>query len=115
MEGGKRKISDNGDDDIFSNYSIHHLKDIDEEALKWDAIQKLPTFSRLKKGLLTTPQGQANEVDILKLGLQEKRYLLETLVRNAEEDNCNFLLKLRDRFDRWNSIVIFFLLSLSLT
>ncbi|KAJ1416661.1 P-loop containing nucleoside triphosphate hydrolase [Sesbania bispinosa] len=94
---GSSSIWRNTDADIFSN-SFH--QEDDEEALKWAAIQKLPTFSRLRKGLLTSPEGEATEVDIKKLGFQERRDLLERLVRLAEEDNERFLLKLRDRIDR---------------
>lgn len=86
--------------EIFSN-SFH--QEDDEEALKWAAIQRLPTFARLRKGLLTSPQGEATEIDIKRLGLQEKRDLLERLVRLAEEDNEKFLLKLRNRVDRSES------------
>ncbi|GAU19343.1 hypothetical protein TSUD_336300 [Trifolium subterraneum] len=84
-------------DEIFSN-SFH--QEDDEEALKWAAIQKLPTFARLRKGLLTSLQGEAIEIDIEKLGLQERKDLLGRLVRLAEEDNEKFLLKLKDRIDR---------------
>jgi len=83
--------------EIFSN-SFHQD---DEEALKWAAIQKLPTFARLRKGLLTSLQGEATEIDIGKLGLQERKDLLEKLVRIGEEDNEMFLLKLKDRMDRF--------------
>jgi len=83
--------------EIFSN-SFH--QEDDEEALKWAAIQKLPTFERLRKGLLTSLQGEATEIDVEKLGLQERKDLLERLVRLAEEDNEKFLLKLKDRIDR---------------
>jgi hypothetical protein len=86
--------------EIFSN-SFH--QEDDEEALKWAAIQKLPTFERLRKGLLTSLQGEAIEIDIEKLGLQERKDLLERLVRLAEEDNEKFLLKLKDRMDRFDS------------
>ncbi|KAK7284172.1 hypothetical protein RJT34_18913 [Clitoria ternatea] len=102
MEGGgsfrigSSSIWRNSDADIFSN-SFH--QEDDEEALKWAAIQKLPTVSRMRKALLTSPDGEANEIDVHKLGLQEKRALLERLVRTAEEDNEKFLLKLRDRID----------------
>ncbi|KAK2417900.1 pleiotropic drug resistance protein [Trifolium repens] len=104
MEGGgslridSSSIWRNNDaDEIFSN-SFH--QEDDEEALKWAAIQKLPTFARLRKGLLTSLQGEATEIDIEKLGLQERKDLLERLVRLAEEDNEKFLLKLKDRIDR---------------
>ncbi|XP_057720867.1 pleiotropic drug resistance protein 1-like [Arachis stenosperma] len=85
-------------DEIFSS---SFRQEDDEEALKWAAIERLPTVSRLRKGLLASPDGGGvSEIDIKKLGLQEKRELLERLVRIAEEDNEKFLLKLRDRIDR---------------
>ncbi|AES81579.2 drug resistance transporter-like ABC domain protein [Medicago truncatula] len=83
--------------EIFSN-SFHQGDD--EEALKWAAIQILPTFERLRKGLLTSLQGGTIEIDVENLGMQEKKDLLERLVRLAEEDNEKFLLKLKDRIDR---------------
>ncbi|XP_027349852.1 pleiotropic drug resistance protein 1-like isoform X2 [Abrus precatorius] len=94
---GSPTIWRNSDAEIFSN-SFH--QEDDEEALKWAAIQKLPTVSRLRKALLTSSEGEASEIDVQKLGLQEKRALIERLVRTAEEDNEKFLLKLRDRIDR---------------
>ncbi|MED6194939.1 transcription factor [Stylosanthes scabra] len=72
----------------------------DEEALKWDAIQKLPSVVRLRRGLLVTPDGVTSQIDVKKLGVQERGYLLERLVKIAEEDNEKFLLKLRNRIDR---------------
>ncbi|KAL0447518.1 UNVERIFIED_CONTAM: Pleiotropic drug resistance protein 1 [Sesamum latifolium] len=71
----------------------------DEEALKWAALEKLPTFDRLRKGLLFGSKG-ANEVDVQSLGFQDKRNLVERLVNTVEEDNEKFLLKLRKRIDR---------------
>ena len=35
----------------------------DEEALKWAALEKLPTFDRLRKGILTTSKGEASEIN----------------------------------------------------
>ncbi|PIA65376.1 hypothetical protein AQUCO_00100685v1 [Aquilegia coerulea] len=72
----------------------------DEEALKWAALEKLPTYSRIKKGILTGEDGGATEIDIPNLGFQEKKQVLERLVRVAEEDNGTFLLKLKNRLDR---------------
>lgn len=106
MESGEGsfKISslrwNSGMDNVFSNSINRENDDDEEEALKWAAIQRLPTVARLRRGLLTTPEGNANEIDVHKLGLQERRYLLERLVRATDVDNEKFLLKLRDRFDR---------------
>lgn len=83
--------------DIFSRSSV---EEDDEEALKWAAIEKLPTNLRLERGILTEEKGQPREIDIKNLGLVEKRDLLERLVKIADEDNEKFLLKLKDRIDR---------------
>nr|XP_043627481.1 pleiotropic drug resistance protein 1-like isoform X10 [Erigeron canadensis] len=83
--------------DIFSRSSV---EEDDEEALKWAAIEKLPTHLRLERGILTEEKGQPREIDIKNLDLVEKRNLLERLVKITEEDNEKFLLKLKDRIDR---------------
>ncbi|XP_019166107.1 PREDICTED: pleiotropic drug resistance protein 1-like [Ipomoea nil] len=72
----------------------------DEEALKWAALEKLPTFDRLRKGLLFGAEGPATEVDINNLGFHERQTLLQRLVNVADEDNEKFLMKLRNRIDR---------------
>nr|CAB3449304.1 unnamed protein product [Digitaria exilis] len=74
----------------------------DEEALRWAAIEKLPTYDRMRRGILTGAVGDGGieEVDIEGLGMQERKNLIERLVRTAEEDNERFLLKLRDRMER---------------
>ncbi|RVW53973.1 Pleiotropic drug resistance protein 1 [Vitis vinifera] len=72
----------------------------DEEALKWAAIEKLPTYLRIRRGILAEEEGKAREIDITSLGLIEKKNLLERLVKIAEEDNEKFLLKLKERIDR---------------
>ncbi|WJX69962.1 transcription factor [Trifolium repens] len=83
--------------EVFSKSS---REEDDEEALKWAALEKLPTYNRLRKGLLTTSHGAANEIDVTDLAFQEKQKLLERLVKVAEEDNEGFLLKVKERVDR---------------
>ncbi|CAN4094857.1 unnamed protein product [Withania somnifera] len=56
------------DNNVFNSSS---RDEDDEEALKWAALEKLPTFDRLRKGLLFGTQGGANEVDIHHLGNQQ--------------------------------------------
>ncbi|KAK7335964.1 hypothetical protein VNO80_28128 [Phaseolus coccineus] len=81
-------------------FSWNSFEEDDEEALKWAALEKLPTYNRLKKGLLITSNGEVNEIDVTDIGTQERKHVLERLVRDAEEDNEKFLLKLRERIDR---------------
>ncbi|XP_030526427.1 pleiotropic drug resistance protein 1-like isoform X1 [Rhodamnia argentea] len=91
-----------GMDDVFSRSLSRRgdEDDDDEEALKWAALERLPTFDRLRKGILTASRGGADEIDVPNLGFQEKKKLLERLVREAEEDNESFLLKLKNRIER---------------
>lgn len=78
----------------------------DEEALKWAALEKLPTFDRLRKGLLLGSRG-ANEIEVNDLALHDKKQLIERLVQTVEDDNEKFLLKLRNRIDRCVSVCVF--------
>ncbi|KAJ8640586.1 hypothetical protein MRB53_017280 [Persea americana] len=87
----------NGTDDVFSR--SNHMEN-DEEALRWATLEKLPTYDRLRKGMLTRPEGERMEVDIESLGYQEKKILLDRLIKIAEEDNEKFLLKLKNRIDQ---------------
>ncbi|XP_024637157.1 pleiotropic drug resistance protein 1 isoform X2 [Medicago truncatula] len=96
----KASSSLRGNTSTFFSRSSRREED-DEEALKWAAIEKLPTYNRLKKGLLASSHGVANEIiDIDKLGVQERQKLLNRLIKAAEEDNEKFLLKLKERIDR---------------
>ncbi|TVU42417.1 hypothetical protein EJB05_08821, partial [Eragrostis curvula] len=91
-------------DDVFSRSS---RDEDDEEALRWAALEKLPTYDRVRRAIVPASHddegikaGPAVDVDVLSLGPRERRALLERLVRDADEDNERFLRKLRDRVDR---------------
>lgn len=75
----------------------------DEEELMWAAIERLPTYDRLRKGMLkmVTESGRVvhNEVDITSLGHRDKQLLMESILKVVEEDNEKFLKRLRDRID----------------
>ncbi|PPS17338.1 hypothetical protein GOBAR_AA03233 [Gossypium barbadense] len=81
-------------------FSMSAREEDDEEDLKWAAIEKLPTYLRVRRGIFTEGEGQSREIDIENLGFIERRNLLERLVRIAEDDNERFLLKLKERIDR---------------
>jgi hypothetical protein len=84
--------------DVFSRSS---RDEDDEEALRWAALEKLPTYDRVRRGILASISGKINEVDVENLGAHEKKALLDRLVRVAEEDNERFLLRLKARIDRY--------------
>ncbi|KAK3416804.1 hypothetical protein EUGRSUZ_H02564 [Eucalyptus grandis] len=59
--------------DVFSRSS---RDEDDEEAPRWAALEELPTFERLQKGILTAGGG-ANQIDIWNLGFHDRKRLLE--------------------------------------
>ncbi|GAB2293588.1 transcription factor [Dionaea muscipula] len=71
----------------------------DEEALKWAALERLPTYDRLRKAILIGSQNGITEVNVKKLGVEERNSLIDRLVKNVE-DNEKFLLKLKNRIER---------------
>lgn len=76
----------------------------DEEELKWAAIERLPTYDRLRTGMLRQALSNGRvcfqEIDVTNLEMGEKRSLLESVLKVVEEDNEQFLIRLRDRTDR---------------
>ena len=76
----------------------------EEEELKWAAIERLPTYARLRKGMLkhVLDEGKVGyeEVDIANLDMQGKKNLMENILRVVEEDNERFLHGLGERTDR---------------
>ena len=76
----------------------------DEEELMWAALEQLPTYDRLRKGMLkqVLDNGRVGyeEIDVTNLGVQDKKHLIESVLKVAEEDNEKLLRTLRDRTDR---------------
>ncbi|XP_027114927.2 pleiotropic drug resistance protein 3 [Coffea arabica] len=80
---------------------------IDEEcALQWAAIERLPTFERIRSSLFDVNDGNEAKtnakrvVDVTKLGAQERHLFIEKLIRHIENDNLKLLRKIRKRLDK---------------
>ncbi|KAL6006089.1 transcription factor [Asimina triloba] len=101
-----------GVEDVFMRSSRSRRSgrgiDDDEEALRWAAIEKLPTYDRLRTSILqsyvesetSTNQLLSREVDVRKLNMEERQEFIERLFKVAEEDNERFLRKFRNRIDK---------------
>lgn len=93
-----------GPPDVFARNSTRRQAVDDEEELKWAAIERLPTYDRLRKGMLQQVMSNGKmvhaEVDVANLGVQDKKVLMESILKVVEEDNEKFLLRLRNRTDR---------------
>lgn len=101
-------------EDVFANGNPSRRSsrvNEDEEALRWAAIEKLPTYDRLRTSILQSvndgdprqPAGSLpvhKEVDVRKLGVSDRQEFIDRIFKVAEEDNEKFLKKLRNRIDR---------------
>ncbi|XP_059307691.1 pleiotropic drug resistance protein 2-like isoform X1 [Lycium ferocissimum] len=98
---GVREVFTAPSGDIFERSA---RENDDEKELKWAAIERLPTYDRLRKGILRQTLDDGNidyhEVDLVHLGLQDRKQLLESVLKFVEEDNERFLRRFRDRTDR---------------
>lgn len=93
-----------GPGDVFTRNSTRR-QDVDDEAeLRWAAIERLPTYDRLRKGMLQQVLSNGRvvqaEVDVTNMDAQDKKQLLDSILRVVEDDNEKFLQSLRSRTDR---------------
>ncbi|KAJ0078863.1 hypothetical protein Patl1_23801 [Pistacia atlantica] len=77
-----------------------------EIAQQWAAIERLPTFDRLKSSLFDKEEegkvvgGEGKRVvDVTKLGPVERRAFIEKLIKHIEHDNLKLLKKIRERIE----------------
>ncbi|KAI3947486.1 hypothetical protein MKX01_028391 [Papaver californicum] len=91
-----------GDQHHTSQRRHHHEED--EEELVWAAIERLPTYDRVRKSVLSSVMDNGrirhSEIDVAKLGLLDKTQLMDSILKVVEEDNEKFLQRLRNRIDR---------------
>ncbi|KAM3219341.1 pleiotropic drug resistance protein 3 [Capsicum chacoense] len=80
---------------------------VDEEnMLAWAAIQRLPTFNRLRSSVFEEINGNEANVktkrvgDVTKLGAVERRVFIEKMIKHIEHDNLQLLQKIRKRIDK---------------
>lgn len=86
--------------------SRHSMED--EEALRWAALEKLPTYNRLRTTIFKSYVPADDEkmpseqmlLDVRDLDPQARQMFIDKIFRVAEEDNEIFLRKFRDRVDK---------------
>ncbi|PRQ53695.1 putative molybdate-transporting ATPase [Rosa chinensis] len=81
--------------------------DDDEVELRWAAIERLPTFERIRTSLFgcnkedDDHEGKSKRVvDVTKLEALERRVFIDKLLKQIEGDNQCLLQKLKERIDR---------------
>ncbi|CAN4106572.1 unnamed protein product [Withania somnifera] len=91
---------------FMKNYSMRwrEMAEEEEKELKWAAIDRLPTYDRMRKGMMKEVMNNGrvvhHEVDMTKLGNQDRKVLMESILKVVEDDNEKFLRGLRNRTDR---------------
>ncbi|KAK4396757.1 Pleiotropic drug resistance protein 2 [Sesamum angolense] len=75
--------------DVFTRNSTRRQAEDDEEELRWAAIERLPTYDRLRKGMLQQVMSNGrivhSEVDVTNLGTQDKKMLMESILKGGIE------------------------------
>ncbi|KAI3810521.1 hypothetical protein L1987_20137 [Smallanthus sonchifolius] len=79
--------------------SVNNHDETDEHLLMWAAIDRLPTFERLRSSLFDEENGK-KVVDVTKLLPPERQMFIEKLIKHIENDNLQLLQKLRKRTDK---------------
>ncbi|KAM1576824.1 hypothetical protein ACFX15_032561 [Malus domestica] len=91
------------------NSALSSAKDDAEDvqfAEQWAAINRLPTFERLKSSLFDKDEGNEFDgegkrvVDVTKLRALERHLFIEKLIQHIENDNLRLLRKIRNRIDK---------------
>ncbi|XP_047951852.1 ABC transporter G family member 32 [Salvia hispanica] len=72
----------------------------DEEALRWAALERLPTYRRVRRGIFRNMVGDSKEINVEEMLAEEQRIVLGRLVDSVDDDWEKFFSRVRRRFDR---------------
>lgn len=89
----------NSVENAFTRAPSFREKDEDEEALRWAALERLPTYSRVRRGIFKNVVGDQTEIDVSELQAQEQRLVLDRLINSVDDDHERFFDRMRKRFE----------------
>lgn len=92
-----------GQDNPLARSSVSRREDAvdDEEALKWAALESLPTYNRVRTSVFfNAATGSMEQVDVRLLTVLERRQLLDNLLKTTEDENMQILVKMRNRMQK---------------
>ncbi|KAJ3687423.1 hypothetical protein LUZ61_016587 [Rhynchospora tenuis] len=100
-------LSFGGSGDHHEGADHQEEREKEEAELKWAAIERLPTYDRLRTSLFQfrlqgegEGDGEREAVDVGQLGAMERRLFIESLIKHIEHDNSRLLHEQRQRIDR---------------
>lgn len=95
-----------------SSFRQHSMRSVSAEteegdvvdASLWAAVERLPTFERLRSSLFGGEGDEEKDgrrvVDVTKLGDVERHLFIEKLIHQIENDNLKLLTKIRERIHK---------------
>ncbi|PON49109.1 ABC transporter-like [Trema orientale] len=89
----------NSAENVFARTTSFREEGEDEEALRWAALERLPTYKRVRRGIFKDVVGDTKEVDVSELQSPEQKLLLDRLINAVEDDPGRFFDRMRRRFD----------------
>ncbi|KAK9268598.1 hypothetical protein L1049_000353 [Liquidambar formosana] len=89
----------NSVENVFARSSSFREDGDDEEALRWAALERLPTYDRVRRGIFRNVGGDSEEIDVRKLKIQELKLVLDRLASSVDDDTERFFNRMRRRFD----------------
>ncbi|KAM1283092.1 hypothetical protein ACFX13_026834 [Malus domestica] len=89
----------NSAENVFARSGSFREEGDDEEALRWAALERLPTYARVRRGIFRNVVGDTMEIDVGELEAKEQKLLLDRLVSSADDDPEQFFDRMRRRFD----------------
>ncbi|KAF9612831.1 hypothetical protein IFM89_004241 [Coptis chinensis] len=92
----------NSAENVFSRSSSFRQtgEDDEEEALRWAALERLPTYDRVRIGIFKNVVGDMKEVNVRNLQVDEQNLVLDRLVNGVDDDVEHFFNRMRQRFDK---------------
>ncbi|KAL8205881.1 hypothetical protein R6Q57_009432 [Mikania cordata] len=85
---------------VNSDFSyVKNHDETDDDLLMWAAIERLPTYDRLRSSLFDD-ENEKKVVDVTKLLPPERHMFIEKLIKHIENDNLQLLQKLKIRTDK---------------
>lgn len=89
----------NSAENVFARSASFREEGEDEEALRWAALERLPTYTRVRRGIFKNIIGDTKEINVCELEAQEQKLLLDRLATSVGDDPQLFFQRMRRRFD----------------
>lgn len=89
----------NSAENAFARTASFRENGEDEEELRWAALERLPTYTRVRRGIFKNMVGDHMEIEVTELQAQEQKLLLDRLVTSGDDDPERFFDRVRSRFD----------------